>query len=168
MNQTDIHPHFDTALAALDAGDLDTLGTLLDEHPNLATARDDGNATLLIRLVDWPGKRPHAAESARLLLEAGADVDARRADDQGTPLSGTACTNEIDTMAVLLDHEADLYAPCGFTPGTVLDFIKRLAENIAHRHEFLAMADLVSRHTVQPWDLKDFVLRDPDGNRLEM
>jgi catechol 2,3-dioxygenase-like lactoylglutathione lyase family enzyme len=80
------------------------------------------------------------------LLEAGAEVDARRADDQGTPLSGAACTNEIDTMRVLLDFGADVHAPCGFCPGSVLDFVKRLAENIAHRHEFRAMAELFAQH----------------------
>ena len=32
----------------------------------------------------------------------------------------------------------------------MLDFIKRLTENIAHRHEYQAMADLISRHTQAP------------------
>ena len=144
--KADLHPMYEPAVAAINEGDLDTLGALLAQHPDLTTARDEGNGTLLMSVVDWPGHRPHGAESARLLLEAGAEVDARRADDQGTPLSGTACTNEIDTMRVLLDFGADVHAPCGFCPGSVLDFVKRLAENIAHRHEFREMADLFARH----------------------
>lgn len=139
MIETDPQSLYAAAATAIDAGDLDTLRALLTSHPGLAMARDNGNGTLLIHLIDWPGHRPNGAASARLLLEAGAEVDARCADDQGTPLSGTACTNEIDIMDVLLTFGADVHASCGFNPGSVLDFIKRLTENITHRHEYQAM-----------------------------
>ncbi len=146
MIKTDLHPMYEHAVAAINEGDLEALGALLVQHPDLTTTRDEGNGTLLMSVVNWPGHRPNGAESARLLLEAGAEVDARRADDQGATLSGAACTNEIDTMRVLLDFGADMHAPCGFCPGSVFDFVKRLAENIAHRNEFRVMADLFARH----------------------
>ena len=83
---------FETAISLLDSGDVDGLRRLLSEHPGLVTGRDGDGATLLIRLTDWPGLRPRAAESARLLLGTGAEADARRAGDQGTPLAAAVST----------------------------------------------------------------------------
>ena len=48
MIKTDIHPHYEHAVAAINEGDLDTVHALLAQYPDLATARDDGNATLFI------------------------------------------------------------------------------------------------------------------------
>ena len=43
---------FDAAVALLDASDVGGLQDLLETQPDLARARDGGNATLLIRLID--------------------------------------------------------------------------------------------------------------------
>lgn len=120
---------FQSALACLNSGDVDELQRLLQQHPGLADERDETHATLLIRLIDWPGHRPRAAESAKSLLEAGADVDARRNAENGTPLSGALCTEEVDVIRILLEHGADIHAPCGWQPGTVLDLARGICEN---------------------------------------
>jgi ankyrin repeat protein len=100
---TDIQPHprFDEALAALDAGDLETLRALVAADPSLVHARtnlDESHgyfmgATLLHHVAGNPdrgrldGKRPplprNDADLARLLLQAGADVDARTLGPRG-------------------------------------------------------------------------------------
>ena len=111
-----MHDQFQAAVDLVDSGDVAALRNLLDAHPDLATARDEGNAPLLIRLIDWPGHRPNAADTARVLLEAGAEVDARRDDENGTALGGALCTGEADVIKVLLDFGADIHAPCGWQP----------------------------------------------------
>jgi ankyrin repeat protein len=95
------HPGFDEALVALDAGDFETLRALFATDPSLVHARtnlDESHgyfmgATLLHHVAGNPdrgrldGKRPalppNDADLARLLLEAGADVDARTLGPRG-------------------------------------------------------------------------------------
>jgi ankyrin repeat protein len=89
---------FGVAVTFLDSDDIDGLQYLLKAQPDLASARDDDNSTLLIRLIDWPGHRPRASETARVLLNAGAEIDARRNDENGTPLCGALCTEVADVI----------------------------------------------------------------------
>jgi ankyrin repeat protein len=89
------HPHFEEAVAALDAGDLPKLRRLLKTHPDLVRARGYLNppygyftgATLLHHVAGNPidevpgnGSRAPLPENivdvARLLLESGAEADA--------------------------------------------------------------------------------------------
>jgi ankyrin repeat protein len=122
---------FDAAVDVIGRGDVEALRRLLADHPELATVRDDeANATLLIRLIDWPGHRPNAGETARALLEAGCEVDARRDDENGTALAGAVCTQEIDVIKVLLDRGADIHAPLGWRDGTVLDLVDQFCEDM--------------------------------------
>jgi catechol 2,3-dioxygenase-like lactoylglutathione lyase family enzyme len=121
---------FEAAAALLDLGDLEALHKLLKQQPDLARARDDGNATLLIRLIDWPGHRPNAAESARVLLSAGAEVDARRNEENGTALGGVVCTEEIDVIRTLLEFGAEVHGSCGWQPGSVLEYVDLLCEDL--------------------------------------
>src|SRR5690606_21044500 len=70
------------ATEAVQAGELDELRRLLDEHPGLATAYIGDHPggmsrTLLHAATDWPGHFPGNVATVRLLLDAGADVDAR-------------------------------------------------------------------------------------------
>src|SRR5207253_2564444 len=79
---------FDDAVAALEAGDLRRLDTLLTEHPELARARTNleppyhyfAGATLLHHVAWNPSRRapvpPNIVDVARLLIDRGADVDA--------------------------------------------------------------------------------------------
>ncbi len=123
---------FDQAIQLIESGEVESLQKLLRSNPELATQTDGGNATLLIRLIDWPGNRPNSAAVAQALLDVGANVDARRDDENGTPLSGALCTENVDVIKVLLDAGADIHAPCGWQEGTVLEQADRLCENYLH------------------------------------
>lgn len=123
------HVQFDTATALIDSGDTAALKQLLADHPDLANSRGDDNLPLIVHLIDWPGHRPNATETARVLLEAGAEVDARRNEENGTALAGALCTEEIDVVRVLLEGGADIHAPLGWMDGTVLEFAERICEN---------------------------------------
>lgn len=70
-------------VAAIKAGDVEALRAALAADPALATARPDGQRTLLHVLTDWPGHFPRALETLAVLLAAGADVDARFAGEGG-------------------------------------------------------------------------------------
>lgn len=106
------------AVEAIHAGDVLRLRTLLTEHPALSTARlgDDGpngmSRTLLHVVTDWPGHFPNGADVVRLLVEAGADVNARfRGPHEETPLHWAASSNDVAVLDALLDLGADIEAP---------------------------------------------------------
>jgi ankyrin repeat protein len=127
-----ILPHLDpTAVEltmAIHGGDLSTLGRLIGDRPELASARmigrkgpEGGWRTPLHAATDWPGYFPAAPAAVSLLLEAGADPD----DDTGgdrpeTPLHWTASTDDVDVAAVLIDAGAKLTTPGG-SIGSPLD-----------------------------------------------
>lgn len=72
-------------------------------------------------MTDWPGYFPNAPRSARLLIAAGAEVDARGCDGTGeTPLHWTASSDDDAVARVLIDSGADIEAPSG-SIGTPLD-----------------------------------------------
>lgn len=130
-----IHAQFEKAVALLESGDVEQLASLLKDHVGLAHARDEGNATLLIRLIDWPGYRPRSAESAKALVDAGVEIDARRDDDNGTALAGALCTKEIDIVEVLVQHGADLTAPLGWTHGTNFELADRICQDLGRQRD---------------------------------
>lgn len=130
------------ALAATEAvqrGDLTGLRRLLDEHPGLARARlgtedpDGMSRTLLHAATDWPGHYPDVTATIALLIEYGADVDARFFGPHNeTPLHWAASSDDVAALDALLDAGADIEAPgavlgggapiadaCGFKQWTV-------------------------------------------------
>ena len=122
-------------LAVAQGGDLDRLGRLLAEHPGLATARlGDGRPggmtrTLLHVATDWPGHFPDGPATVALLVEAGADVNARfgggRHDE--TPLHWAASSDDVEVLEALLDLGADIEADGGvIAGGTPLTAGKRI------------------------------------------
>ena len=117
------------AATALDAGDVDGLAALLRDHPQLATARliEEGEPahaycvgpTLLHLVANNPNRSqampPRILESAQLLLDAGAVVDAPTLDAGGAPAlaliasSGPARADgmQVPLIELLVAHGAD-------------------------------------------------------------
>jgi ankyrin repeat protein len=139
------------AVAATDvvqSGDLDTLRQMLAEHPDLATAyigdHPDGmSRTLLHAATDWPGHFPNNVATVRLLIEAGADVNAPfTGPHTETPLHWTASSDDVEVLDALLDGGADIEATgaviAGGTPLTDAvafgqwNAARRLVERGAH------------------------------------
>ena len=102
------------ATTAVESGDVDALAALLRGHPELATARigtDKCSRTLLHVLTDWPGHRANAAATVAVLVDAGADVNARFVGRHTeTPLHWAASSDDIDALDALLDRGADIEA----------------------------------------------------------
>jgi uncharacterized protein len=98
------------------SGDAAALEQLLREHPELAHARlgdsERGQSRTLLHVVtDWPGKVPDAAAKIRVLVAAGADVNARfTGPHTETPLHWAASSDDIEALDALLDAGADIEA----------------------------------------------------------
>lgn len=115
--------------AAIVTGDVDALRGLLAEHPGLAGARvvedregrGPGGRSLLHLATDWPGHRPRGPETVAVLVEAGADPDARFAGaHRETPLHWAASNGDVPMIDALVaagaDIEADGAVIAGGTP----------------------------------------------------
>ena len=99
---------------AIRAGNLAALGELLGSYPGLASARGPGGRTALHVVTDWPGYFPEGPAGARLLLDAGADPNARSDGEPGeTPLHWAASSDDVDVAEVLIAGGADIEAPNG-------------------------------------------------------
>src|SRR5262249_45459009 len=80
-----------------------------------------GTRTPLHVVADWPGYFPNGPEIARILLDAGADPNARDPEPGSeTPLHWAASSDDVDVAAALIDGGADLETPDG-SIGTPLD-----------------------------------------------
>ena len=101
---------------AVQTGDLDDLGRLLDEEPGIANARIAGRETESWRtplhvVADWPGYFPNGPEVVRLLIEAGADPNTGCEDGPSeTPLHWAASSDDLEVAAALIDGGADIEA----------------------------------------------------------
>lgn len=103
------------AVAAIHAGDVDRLRQLLVEHPGLATDRLGSaigmSRTLLHVATDWPRHFPRGTETVAVLVQAGADVNARFAGPHvETPLHWAASSDDVAVLDALLDAGADIEA----------------------------------------------------------
>ena len=112
-------------IAAIRAGDLATLQRLLADNPGLAVSRLGGVAkgrTPLHVVADWPGYFPNGPKVVRMLIEAGADPNARDPDRprSETPLHWAASSDDVDVASALIDGGADVETPDG-SIGTPLD-----------------------------------------------
>ena len=105
------------ATQLVQAGDLDRLAQLLTERPSLVAAHigvcpDGMSRTLLHAATDWPGHFPNNPQVVQLLIDAGADVNARfTGPHTETPLHWAASSDDVDVIDVLLDNGADIEAP---------------------------------------------------------
>ena len=80
-------------------GDLETMRNLLAQDPGLARARHRGTTAL--------HQAVRNAEAVRLLLEHGADPNAREEGDNATPLHFAAGGGTLESVRAMLDAGAD-------------------------------------------------------------
>jgi uncharacterized protein len=107
-------------------GDAASLRRLLGANPGLGgeyIQSAKGSARTLLHVVtDWPGFPPNGPVIARMLIEAGADPDARTSGGgfAETPLHWAASSDDADVALVLIDGGADMEIGDG-SIGTPLD-----------------------------------------------
>jgi uncharacterized protein len=112
---------------AIKLGDVESLERLLREHPGLASARIAGDVgrsrTVLHQAADWPGFFPNGALIVRLLVAAGADVNAAgEGTFAETPLHWAASSDDLEVADALIDAGANIEAAGGsIGGGTPLD-----------------------------------------------
>ncbi len=139
--------------AACATGDVGALRDLLGRDPGLARERSGDGATGLHRAVSHP-------QTVRLLLEHGADPNARDVGDNALPLHFAAGGAPVDSVRALLDAGSDVH---GFGDAHRLevigwatvfaqarrDVVDLLIERGARHHVFSAIAlgdlDLLQR-----------------------
>jgi ankyrin repeat protein len=127
------HPRFDDAVAAMDAGDLEQLRSLIASEPALIHARTNleppyhyfTGATLLHHIAGNPdrgrltgtlGPLPkNSVEIARLLLDSGADVNASTLGRNGGTTMGLLVTSKQASDAGLSGPLMDLLLKHGAT-----------------------------------------------------
>lgn len=104
----------EAARVAVRQGDVDALRALLSEEPTLVHATTvDNKRTLLHTLADYPSHTPRQTDIAKLLIDAGADVNARIphakvAHSRETPLHWAASNDDVRLTEILLDAGAEI------------------------------------------------------------
>src|SRR5262244_2823111 len=105
-------------IRAIQEGDLAALRSLLQADPGLATARIDGQRTLLHVATDWPGHFPNREATVAALIAHGADVNAAFLGRHSeTPLHWAASNDDVGVLDALLNHGARIEAPGGIIGG---------------------------------------------------
>lgn len=153
------------------AGAIERLGSALALDASLVRERDDRGATGLHHASSH-------AEAVRVLLEHGADPNARDTDDNVTPLHVAAASRALESVRALLDAGADPQGSGDLHKGDVIGWatcqaneavIDLLLERGARHHIFSAIAtrdvELVERVVEQdPAALRRRRSRFEDGN----
>jgi ankyrin repeat protein len=112
------------AVNAIHAGRAGELRKLLASNADLAIARlgdddpDGMSRSLLHVATDWPGHFPNVAEIIKILVEAGADVNARfHGPHRETALHWAASSEDLEALCALLEAGADIDADGGVIAG---------------------------------------------------
>ena len=147
----------DRFFAACSAGDVATLRELLDDHPTLVQERAGLGQTGLHMAVAHP-------ETVRLLLERGADPNARDTGDNALALHFAAAMGHLESVRALLDASSDVHGHGDLHDGEVIGWamgdwpanravVELLIERGARHHIFSALAsgdpDLVRKVVAQ-------------------
>jgi ankyrin repeat protein len=93
-------------IVAAQSGDVAALGALLDAHPDLIDALGGLGFPKATALHLATVRNQHAA--VRLLIERGADIDAREFPDNAAPLHFAALYGDLETIALLVEAGADI------------------------------------------------------------
>jgi hypothetical protein len=100
---------FHPAIAAIKAGDIDELKSLLRRDPTLANARSwTSHPTLLQCLTLDARDVPNKVEMAKVLIDDGAEING--------PLCACASGNNVEVAATLLDAGALINGPGAWSP----------------------------------------------------
>jgi uncharacterized protein len=115
-----------TFVAAIQAGDVDGLTSILDADPALASdVIGDARAArgALHVATDFPGHFPNTTAVIELLIERGANVDERFVGrHRETPLHWAASSDDVEAIDALVAAGADIEADGGvLTDGGPLD-----------------------------------------------
>ena len=89
---------------AIDCGTMEVVAWMLSKQVPVVF-RDDEGFTVLHSAIDR--EKPDRIEIIRMLLEAGADVDARGINDY-TPAHHAAIRNDVEALRLLVESGADL------------------------------------------------------------
>jgi hypothetical protein len=105
-------------VVAIRSGDVASIARILDGSPDLASSAlggDQGARTALHVVTDWPGYFPHGPEVVRMLINSGADPNARNPGKRcaETPLHWAASSDDVDVASALIEGGADLKAAGG-------------------------------------------------------
>jgi len=113
---SDTDPHAQCVVQYIKNGELDSLKSWLGKNQGLADCyilKSNGpeGRSLLHIATDWPGHFPRVDETIRLLVKAGADVNARfTGNTPETPLHWAASSNDVNAVISLIDCGADINA----------------------------------------------------------
>lgn len=124
---------------AIQTGDTQGLQAQLSEHKELISAyigSSEEARTLLHLLTDWPGHFPNNAVVAKILIEAGCELNAQYVGKlhSETPLHWAASCDDLEILDILLDAGADIDAEGGVIADTPLaDARAFLQPKCAHR-----------------------------------
>ena len=124
----------DRLVDAIHRGDVDGLRRLLIEHPDVAAAPLGGaykSRTPLHAVTDWPGYFPNGPQVVQVLIEAGADPNARKDGDE-TPLHWAASSDDAHVAEALIDAGADIDVPDGSIGTPLANAVGYGCWNVAH------------------------------------
>jgi len=100
---------FQPAIEAIKSGDLETFKALVAADPALATRRSSKSHPTLLQCVVLDGKdKPHNVEMARILIEAGAELN--------EPLIAAGSIDNQPVAELLLDRGAAIDGTGGWSP----------------------------------------------------